>query len=47
MLGDRDKAGEGGAEGNIRGVCGGVRPVFKLLVLLEDDFLRRFLKMTN
>lgn len=32
-------AGEGGADGSILGVCGGVLPVFKLLVLPVDGFL--------
>lgn len=36
-------AGEGGAEGSILGVCGGVLPLDKLLVLPEDAFLRGLL----
>lgn len=39
-------AGEGGAEGSILGVCGGVLPLDKLLVLPEDAFLRGLLLET-
>lgn len=38
-LADLCKAGEGGADGSIRGVCGGVRPDDTLPMLLVDDFL--------
>lgn len=43
-LTDLCNAGEGGADGNILGVCGGVLPDDTLPMLLVDDFLLGFLK---
>lgn len=46
-LADLGKAGEGGADGNSLGVWGGVRPEFKLPVLLVDDFLLSVLSIVR
>ena len=43
-LADLGIAGDGGAEGKSRGVCGGVLPVIPTLpMLVDDDFLLEFL----
>lgn len=44
MLADLGNDGDGGADGNILGECGGVLPLFKLVVLVVDDFLLNVLK---
>lgn len=44
-LADRGRAGEGGADGKSRGVCGGVLPEPELPVLLVDDFRLNVLKL--